>query len=47
MTVRFVKNLEVLEMKEAFKEIEITVVYLEAEDVITDSPIILPDDPVN
>ena len=47
LTVWFVKNLEVLEMKEAFKEIEITVVYLEAEDVITDSPIILPDDPVN
>ena len=47
LTVRFVKNQEVLEMKEAFKEIEITVVYLEAEDVITDSPIILPDDPVN
>ena len=34
------------EMKEAFKEIEITVIMLEAEDVITDSPIILPDDPI-
>lgn len=33
-------------MKEAFKEIEITVIMLEAEDVITDSPITLPDDPI-